>query len=246
MMRRRYSIGVLLVMISAVLTIQAEDFWVKKDWKTWSKEEATRMTQDSPWAKQWGQQNSVDRVDLNASTASGTAGESKETIQYIVQLRSAAPLRMGYVRSLQFQMKYDKLDDEKKKSFDAQADAILNRAYDDVILFHVYYNCSTQATARQLAQYWQSITPESIPVDVAMINEHGLRVPPLRFVSPKSGAYEFELFFPRTVNNEPVVQPTDKNLRLQFPHPAVGNFSADLALVEFRIDKMAWNGKPVF
>jgi hypothetical protein len=245
-MRRHFSVGILLTIVCAVLTVQAEDFWVKKDWKTWSKEEAAKMTQDSPWAKQWGQQNSTERTDLNASATAGTAGESKETIQYIVQVRSAMPLREGIVRNLQIQNKYDKLDEEKKKSFDTQADAILNRTYDDVILFHVYYNCSTQATARQLAAYWQSITPESIPVDVALINEHGLRVQPIRFVSPKSGAYEFELFFPRMVNNEPVVQAGDKNLRLQFPHPRVGNFTADLALVEFKIDKMVWNGKPAF
>lgn len=245
-MRRRYLIGLFFILVGAVLTLPAEDFWVKKDWKTWSKEEATKMTQDSPWAKQWGQQNSVDRTDLNTARATGVTDESKETIQYIVQIRSALPLREGIVRSQQIQLKYDKLDDEKKKSFDTQADVIINRAYDDVIFFHVYYNCSTQATARQLAQYWQSITPESIPVDVVLINEHGLRVPPLRFVSPKSGTYEFELFFPRMVNNEPVVQPGDKNLRLQFPHPAVGNFSAELALIEFKLDKMAWNGKTTF
>jgi hypothetical protein len=246
MMRRRYACGILLIIGCAALTLHAEDFWVKKDWKTWTKDEATRMTQDSPWAKQWGQANSVDRTDLNASTTAGVAGESKETIQYIAQIRSALPLRLGIVRLLQIQQKYDKLTEDQKKSFDTQAEAIVNRNYADVILIHVYYNSSTQATARQLAQYWQSIPAESIPVNVYLINEHGLRVSPIRFVSPKSGAYEFEIIFPRMVNNEPVVLAGDKNLRLQFPHPGVGNFSSDLALLEFKIDKMVWEGKPAF
>ena len=83
----------------------------------------------------------------------------------------------------------------------------------------------------------------SIPLTVFLINERAERILPVRFESPKSGAYEFDLYFPRTVNNEPIVRPGDKNLELQFPHPSIGRLRGDRALIEFKIDKMVWEGR---
>ena len=48
---RRYLAIILAISGLAALTARAEDFWVAKDWKTWSKAECKKMLEDSPWAE---------------------------------------------------------------------------------------------------------------------------------------------------------------------------------------------------
>jgi hypothetical protein len=103
---------------------------------------------------------------------------------------------------------------------------ILNRRYDDVILVHVIYSSNIQSFERDLATYWQSVTQDSIKDKVYLITERGDRISPNRFVSSRTGTYEFELDFPRTVNGEPLIHPSDKQFSIQFTNPPVGNTQA--------------------
>src|SRR5579864_943340 len=158
-MRRRNVFAVFGVLLVAVLTVQAEDFWVKKDWTKWSKDECNKMLQDSPWSKHWGkgevllsaalpsqqQRNPVD----DPKTASGTlgssnlgttgagqegaAGDTQLELHYFVELQSALPEREALIRRLQLNNNYDKLDAERKKAFDARVQGLLDATYEDVI-----------------------------------------------------------------------------------------------------------------
>lgn len=264
-MRRRYILGILAVLGVAVLTVQAEDFWVKKDWKQWSQSECAKMLQDSPWTKKWtkGEVTLSAALPGGAGTSSdGGAGENSPEMHYYVQLRSATPVREAYVRQMQIANKYDKMDDAHKKAFDAQTDAYLAKTYDDVILVHVEFGSNLQNIARDMAVYWKSIPPESIPTDTYLINQKGDHILPVKFISPPTGSYAFEMLFPRMQNNEPVVREGDKTLAVQFTHPAVGmqaqngvgqladtsaaRFDTERVLADFKLDKMTWKGKPAF
>jgi hypothetical protein len=269
-MIRRYSLAAIAILALAVAVVHADDFWVKKDWKQWSKDDCAKLLKDSPWTRKWTQTSSNASVGLPSShnnvgngtsgtggapdplgtgvtgSANGSAGDSKEEVFYIVQIASSLPLRQAMVRSREIQDNYDKLDADKKKAYDARVDAFLSQNFDDVIVFHVQYDGSNQALSRALMAYWQSIPAESVPTDLYMITEHGDRIPPVRFSSPKGGANTMDITFPRTKDNEPLIKPTDKNLSLQLPHPAVVDLPADRALIGFRLDKMTINGKTSF
>ena len=240
--KRVCSAMTLIVLFAAVLTARADDFWVKKDWTKWSKDECNKMLQDSPWAKQW------------------TKGTMSVELHYYVQLRSSLPIRQAVVRLQQIQV-YGKMSDEQKKDFDAKAAALFSNSYDDVILVHVEYGSSFQPYERDMANYWQSIRENSAPVDFYLINERGDRVSPVRFDTPRNGADAFDLVFPRLKNNEPVVHEGDKSLNIQFVNPAVGpppatlgnsansatssseQFGRERVLIQFKLDKMMINGK---
>jgi len=262
--RTRHFGSILAVLTLAVLTVHAEDFWVKKDWKQWSKEECGKMLQDSPWTKKWSKGN----VNLTAAlpgnsgaSSEGAGGENSPEIHYVIQLRSSVPVREATVRLQQIQQKYDKMTDAQKKEFDAKAEAFISRTYDDVIVVHVEYGSNVQTFERQMATYWKSIPPESLPIDVYLINERGDRVVPTRYVSAQNANYAFDLVFPRMKSNEPIIRDGDKSVSIQFTHPAVGTqstaggdpltnlsptltaFGEERVLVQYKLDKMAIKGK---
>jgi hypothetical protein len=225
MLRRTASIA-LMILGFAVLGVRAGDGWVDKDWRNWSKEEVQVILHDSPWSKRWakGQVNtSAALPGVSGAGQEGAAGEGAPRIDYYFQIRSAEPVREAIVRQFQFDQEYDtSMSDKEKKSFDEKAAQILNRSYDDVIVVHVLYSSNIQSFERELATYWQSLTQDSIKDKVYLITERGDRVAPTRFVSSKTGTYEFELNFPRTVNGEPLIHTSDKEFSIQFQNPAVG------------------------
>jgi hypothetical protein len=268
-LKLRNLVGILALLALVVLTARAEDFWVKKTWNQWSKDECNKILQDSPWSKPWSKGTVNVTASMPGSSNPLTEGESagaekSPEVHYYVQLRSSVPVREAVVRLQQIQG-YSKMTDAQKKDFDAKAKAFIDNSYDDVILVHVDYGSNVQAYERDMAIYWKSIREDSVPVDFYLINERGDRVSPARFVSPKNGSYSFELFFPRLKNNEPVVHDSDKSLGIQFVHPAVGkqpvtgtnpattaptsasdSFGRERVLIQFKVDKMMVNGKPSY
>lgn len=262
-MKRRYFAVVLAIILLAGLTVRAEDFWVKKQWKQWSKDECNKMLTDSPWSKTWTKGTVVLSAAMPGASGAnqeGASGERAPEIHYTVQFRSALPVRQAFVRLSQIQNKYDQMNDAQKKSFDAKTEPILGRTYDEVILVHVEYGSNIQVFERQMATYWKSIRPDAVPEDFYLIDEHGDRIAPVRFISPPGGEYAFELVFPRMKDNEPFVKDGDKNLSLQFINPAVGNqtaavgsnsqndasagtFGRERVLAQYKVDKMMVQGK---
>jgi hypothetical protein len=262
---RRYIAGILVVLGLTVLAVHADDYWVKKDWKSWNKDECKKMLQDSPWTRKWSQA----QVALGAATpaisgaaSEGAGGESNLEVDYYIQDRSSVPVRQAFIRQTQIDNKYDKMDDAHKKAFDAQAESFLTRSFDDVILIHIEYGSTVQTFERQLATYWKSIRPDAIPVDIYLITQKGDHISPVKFNSPNNADYAFELVFPRMKGGEPVIQDSDKEFSIEFRTPPVGSqnagntnnptnpnvstLGAQRVLAQFKMDKMVWKGKPSF
>ena len=141
MKRRRNVIAVLGILSLAVLTVQAEDFWVKKDWTKWSKDDVNKMLQDSPWSKKWGKGEVMLSATLPSQSQSnpahdpkggsgtlgapigtsgtaqeGAAGDSNLEVHYFVELQSALPVRQAMVRRAQLNNNYDKLDADQQSA----------------------------------------------------------------------------------------------------------------------------------
>jgi hypothetical protein len=260
----RWIFAILAISFAVVLTMRAEDFWIKKPWTQWSKDECNKILQDSPWAKKWSKGNvnftgEMPRGSKDLSDGQGAGAENSPEIHYFVQLRSSLPVRQATVRLQQIQFKYDKLGEAQQKEFDAGAESLLNTSYDDVILVHAEYGSNVQTFERQMASYWQSIREDSVPVDFYLINERGERVSPVKFDAPRNGSYTFDLIFPRLRSNEPIIQKGDKSINIQFVHPALGaqatasggtpadpssgSFGRERVLIQYKLDKMSVDGK---
>jgi hypothetical protein len=222
-----------------------QGFWDKKEWKKWSAEDCKKMLQDSPWARRWSQTESkMAEFASKNPTAGGTQGvgdESKLEVWYVIQLRSSLPIRAAIVRQQAIQLKYDS-DEKIRAAVDKQAEGILGAKFDDVIIVHVYYGSNIPQYERELATVWQSVPPGTVPQAAFLNLESGKKVTPLRFVSPKSGSDEFELIFPRVVDGEPAITANSKVVGVEFHSPAVQRVPEGRVYVEFKPDKMKYNG----
>lgn len=258
----------MLFLAVAVLAMAgfAQTPWLKKDWKQWSKEDCRKVLEDSPWATRWKGQSNAKMANFATRTSGteGTGSEAELTVTYIVQFRSALPIREAVVRQVLIANGYDKLEPPKQKEMEKQTEGFLNRKYDDVIVVHVIYESNVQEYNRTLAAFWQTTFPEgTVPQDAFLNGPRGQKVAPIRMISPKGGAQEFELIFPRVVEGKPLLEPGDKTISVQFLAPGLSSrditSSRDLAqrdaatrdgqvasarvFAEFKVDKMMVNGQ---
>lgn len=70
----------------------------------------------------------------------------------------ALPVRQAVVRSAQIQNKYEQMNPDQKKAFDASADRYLNAPM-DTIVGHVLYGCNVQIYEREMARVWPAVKP---------------------------------------------------------------------------------------
>lgn len=229
----------------------AQGPWARKDWKQWSKDDCKKVLEDSPWAQRWTQSN--DQVASFATRTRGTGGVGSEStleVYYVAQFRSARPVREAVVRQVLIANQYDLADPEKKEAMRKQTDGFLNRSYDDVIVVHVTYGSNVPEYNRDLATFWQTHYAEgTVPPDAFLNGARGQKVVPARMVSPKGGAQEFELIFPRIVEGKPLLDSGDKTISVEFVSPSIGGTSgvaSSRVFIEFKVDKMALNGQLIY
>jgi len=230
-MRRRDFSRLFALLVVTAITVQAEDFWLKKEWKQWSKDDCVKMLADSPWTKTW------------------RANGNEDGIVYVFQLRSALPIREAIVRRLQFDQKYDKMTDAQRSSFDAQSGRMLSRSYDDIILVHVDF--SKSIAAQILAVSLKQIQKGAADLDSSLVTDDGNQVKSIRFDMNEKASYEFDLVFPRLKDGTPTIKEGQKRFSVQFQSPPVDMGTAyptfdtrsKRVRVDFDLGKMEVAGK---
>ena len=248
---RRFTAGILLILGIAAATAWADDFWVKKSWKEWTKGDCNKMLTDSPWAKRVMTENastvgSMASASHDPMSTAGPAVLGAGEIDYRIQLRSAEPIRQALIRQEQIDKNYDKMSDDDKKAFDAKMNLQMGKLQGDFIIFHVIYEGNSAALKTALAQYWQGWPNDGIPPEIFLVTESGTRVPPSKYVAAHAPDMEFDLFFPRSANNQLVIAPGSKSVKLQIKNPRIGDYNGKVVNAEFKLEKMMLNVKAEF
>ncbi len=239
---RNFLLALLTLCVGAAAAF-AQGFWDKKEWRSWSKEECRKMQEDSPWAQKWYRTHVAQ--DRFGQPTKGDARETEQQIFYIIQLRSALPVRQAFIRDVLIR-DYDKMGADQKKNFDASAEAFLARKYDDVIVVHVLYGTNVQNDERELMKFWQGYPEGKVPEEAYLSTSTGKRVAPIKYVSAKGGGLEFELIFPRHMNGEPIITPDVKSISVEFQHPNIGPEGTARVFQDFKTEKMTVNGTVVY
>src|SRR5918998_2748804 len=94
---------ILLAALAAPAAFAQKDDWQSKPYQQWTKGEVQKVLGDSPWARTVTQSGPVVSVGGNA------AGTSDKV--YVLQLRSALPLRHALLRLRQINEKYEAMSD---------------------------------------------------------------------------------------------------------------------------------------
>jgi hypothetical protein len=222
----------LAVFLLAAIAVQASDFWVSKDWKQWSKDDCEKLLSDSPWAHIW-----------RRGDAAG------DQFVFSVQLRSALPIRQAIVRQLQIQQKYDKLDEAKRSEFDAKANQILNRSYDNAILVHVEFYKGLLGPV--LLGDLKRLPKELDEMDVTLVTNDQSRIKANRVDLSKTEA-AFGAVFPRSsADGAPALKEGQAHFWVQFVRPAAlgidqRTYPGGPVEIEFDLTKMIADGKLMY
>jgi hypothetical protein len=227
----RHLIPAVLFLI-IIPTVFGADFWIKKEYTNWSQRECTKMLQDSPWAKTYKESKTV--MFANAMEVTG----EDPYVQYIIQLRSALPIRQATVRLGQIAKNYDQLPPEQKKAFDEGAQTYLSSDASDVVIVNVEYETNVRAQELNLVNYWETKTTELLMNTTYLIGAEGRRVPLQQYILGQGGKRSFLFVFPRKYEGKPLLTPNEKSLKLEFECPTIGGIGGGRTYIEFSVKKM--------
>lgn len=238
----------LLINIALILALaapaSAQEFWEKKPYTEWSKDQCLKLLRDSPWAKTFT--ITYGKVDQFGQPTKGEARQTEQKISYYAQLRSALPVRQAVVRLAQIQNKYEKMNAADRKNFDASIARYLGAQYSDIIV-HIDYETNVEFFDRDLAEHWQSRTPgEIINNNVYLTTSSGTRVTPSNFKVDRGAGRAFEFVFPRETNGEPLVTANIESIRVEFPNPKIRELDDQRTTFEFKTSKMKYKGEVIY
>jgi hypothetical protein len=206
------------------------EFWEKKQYPEWSKTEAQRLLENSPWA----QQVTLGAVNVNVSRNRVTGDERENTprIIYTMQLRSAPIVRQAIIRMSQIEVKYDRMSPAQRARFDAKAGEYINSKDEDIVVY-CSFTSNVQGLRMDLHNYWQRQTSDLLKPNT-YLNAGGQKLPLVEFI--RSGDEEFQLVFPRPSG---ISQKDVLGVEFQTPNASGGT---ERVLVQYPLKKMAVEG----
>jgi hypothetical protein len=231
-------VQVLLVCLGMPLALGA-DFWAKKPYQNWSKEETNRMLEESPWATTLRLGSIQTRITgLDAATGQGYGGEmeTNPTISYNLQFRSAEPIREAQVRSSQLNSHYEAMSAQQKAAFDTNAGKFLAVKFSDRVVVAVTFKSDLQNYESLLRTYWAR---QSLALGVSVYLNAGKERLSLLDYSCKEDTFQFVFPRPKQVG-------LDGKLGVEFIHPRINVIGQQRIFQEFSLKKMLLNGEPVF
>jgi hypothetical protein len=223
----------------------AQGFWVEKNFSRWSEKECRKMLEDSPWARRFVYALTYFEPFWQISTLGpfmGTVGQ----FEYVVQIRSALPIRQALVRQKQLETHHDKASPAKKNELDAQAQAFLSMDSSEVMVVCVMYSANMTAYNRELVRYWQILPPEIAIKQILLLAPGGQWIHPLTYDAGESGAGAFQLTFPKNIDGKPILTPQNEEMKIEFQHPDILGQGGAHVVVSFNLLKMTVDRKLLY
>lgn len=236
-MKRILCFVVSIIFLAGIFATAGGEFWEKKDYKQWSQKECNKLLEDSPWAKDF----TVQQTAIMTSNKASDDGQQLY-IKYQMQFRSALPVRQAIVRQMQIAQKYDSLSSDQRQQFDKKAEAFISADFADMVVVYVTYSTNSRTNEMELARYWQSQTADLLKNYVNLSNSKGDKVYLTRFNATQGAEHNFQFIFPRQVNGAPLIGLKDRSLRSEFTYPVINQLGDGRGYIEFKPEKMVFQG----
>lgn len=209
-------IDVLFCLLLIVIPVAENRFWEDTDYSQWSQQQCEKLLTDSPWAKAYKKYPGLGPAD------------------YVVQFRSAKPIREAMVRQMQITANYDELPPVQRQEFNKQSDEYLSQHFKDVIIVSVKYWGTPDSV-----DYWMNQTAELLKNKVFLITGSG-EIPLSKYIESQESMHqiynEFQFIFPRRYRGHSILSAQDQFIKLEFHSPR------GLVSVEFKVNEMIING----
>ena len=201
---------VLIAAITSGIFTQGES----ADWKEWTKKQADKVLNDSPWIQTQterigGETEEPTRAlgDTRGRENSITSVTTPSMLKFHVRFFSARPIRQAYVRIVRLS---DKPPDETVLQ---KMDTWANVQADDQIIVAVAFESSDQRTARMLAKVFAGASTDVLKENVFFERKDGKRLYLTEYVPPAKDPFGARFIFPRTVDGESFMKPDGGAIR---------------------------------
>lgn len=245
-MKKGVSVVLLFSLFAAVAIETAIGQKQAKSWKEWTKEDAEKILNHSPWGQQ---QVDTDLSEMfyqpttDARTSGGRApnagsrleqgATNQETkLMYGIRFFSARPVRQAFIRMIQLQQKNLEADViERMNSF---ADLPSN----DSIIIAVTIEGTDKRSLGKVMQIVSSAATGTLKNTTYLERNDGKRLFLEEYVPPGKDGFGARFIFPRIVNERPFLTPEIHDVRF------VSDFGTTIKLnMRFNVAPMMIDGK---
>ena len=248
-MRARVYVISLAIMLCLVVEVAGQNEWTRKPFQQWTKEEAEKVLNDSPWVARQevriryaGEVTAVAggakqeatggfmRTEQNTAMVSGARAPVDFT--FTLRLRSAVPVRQALSRLKQLEGQSEKVDQKDRANFDARVKGLLEcPACADNYVLALSSKSKENPGADAVYTTFGGAKLADIKRYLYIANEKGERRDLAYFVPPKAPGEEAIFFFPRLdEKGTPLLTPESKQLIFNVTNSEVNN------IVNFRIN----------
>jgi hypothetical protein len=210
-----------MALLAACLVVlaNAQESVVSKPLEQWSKQDAERILNNSPWAvvqevriKYAGQtrpvaggnqpvlgaESSATYVRTDQNTINSSGAEAPVDFQFTLRLRSALPVRQALVKLKQLEAKYSQMSEKDRTAFDAKTRGLLEcPACSNNYVLTLSSKSKQNPGADAVFSLYKGGRLEDLQRYVYIANDRGERRTLAHFVAPKVPGDEATFFFPR-------------------------------------------------
>lgn len=197
----------LLLAGSAVFSQQKTDF------RSWTLEEAVKVLNDSPWARQ----QTVTRVV--SGVGSGVFGEKEIYHRYYVRYLSARPIRQAFARIEQLSKGYDQLDESARQALDERLSVQIEMDLSNSIVLAVCFRSNDPEVEQEVRRTLQSQTAETLKTRAYLSSTRFPQVELAAFFPATEDSVGAKFVFPSVIEGKPVVSPEDSSLVFELVLP---------------------------
>ncbi len=186
-----------------------------KPWEEWSKKDAQKILDDSPWSQSVTESNtsesslgSTSMGDTRNRETQGTATQVS-TVKFRVRFFSARPIRQAYVRLLELSQ-----SEPSPEEATAKRRAWANLAASDSIIVTMMCESNDNRYLGRVMQSLNSADTSVLKNNVYLERKDGKRVFLSEYVPPTGkDLFGARFVFPRTLDGQPFVTPESGSLR---------------------------------
>jgi hypothetical protein len=230
-MRSRNMLATVFVVLLCLGLLSGKDneSWWNEPYTQWNQGQTAKMFNDSPWVKM---------QTYSFASMAGALGQNETKFQFVVRLFSSQPVREAYVRMLQIMNKYDTLPPERRQEFDAKVGGLATADPGDEVVLTMSSVCNDPQKSRDLKTFLSTATTATLSQSAYLYSSSAGQIT-LKEYLPPEGGLGCRFIFPRTFKGQPILLPSDKELRFEVYIPQTGQNLQ----VQFRPKEMVYKGK---
>ena len=223
-----------LLLISAIAIGQDKNI----PWTEWSKKDAEKVLNDSPWGQTQVDTNVTEMFYTPTSRANATSGQrgvegalnQEIKVTYRIRFFTARPIRQALARLYQIQ---EKPDAEGEKGLRSWAEL---ESKDSTILTVTFESTDGRFTGKAMQTFNSAVT--AIMKNKTYLERNdGKRLFLTTYVPPGRDGFGARFVFPRNVDGHPFIDPDVKDVRF------FAEFNDSLKLnMKFKVSEMMYNG----